>query len=64
MHVNLDIQGMVELVLLVRNHLCLSQHVPASSGSGDGEISFAHVTERVMLVVSLRSKDMVNFSLN
>ena len=38
-HVNLDIQGMVELVLLVRNHLCLSQHVPASSG--DGEISFA-----------------------
>ena len=38
-HVNLDIQGMVELVLLVRNHLCLSLHVPASSG--DGEICFA-----------------------
>ena len=29
-HINLDIQGKVELVLLVRNHLCLSQHVPAS----------------------------------
>ena len=56
---------MVELVLLVRNQLCLSQHVPAaSSGFGDGEISFAHVKETVMLVVSLRGKDMVNFSLN
>ena len=63
-HINLDIQGKVELVLLVRNHLCLSQHVPASSGFGDGEISFAHVKETVMLVVSLRGKDMVNFSLN
>ena len=64
-HVNLDIQGMVELVLLVRNHLCLSQHVPASSG--DGEISFAHVKETystAMLVVSLKGKDMVNCSLN
>ena len=30
----------------------------------DGEISFAHVKETVMLVVSLRGKDMVNFSLN
>lgn len=55
---------MVELVLLVTNHLCLSQHVPASSGFGDGEISFAHVKETVMLVVSLRGKDMVNFNLN
>lgn len=62
MHVNLDIQGMVELVLLVRNHLCLSQHVPASSG--DGEISFAHVKDTAMLVVSLKGKDMVNCSLN
>ena len=61
-HVTLDIQGMVELVLLVRNHLCLSQHVPASSG--DGEISFAHVKETAMLFVSLRGKDMVNFSLS
>lgn len=61
-HINLDIQGKVELVLLVRNHLCLSQHVPASSE--DEEISFAHVKETAMLVVSLRDKDMVNFSLN
>ena len=55
---------MVDLVPLVRNHLWLSQHVPAFSGSGEGEISFAHVKETVMLVVSLRGKDMVNFSLN
>ena len=54
---------MVDLVPLVRNHLWLSQHVPAFSGSGEGEISFAHVKETVMLVVSLRGKDMVNFSL-
>ena len=53
---------MVELVLLVRNHLYLSQHVSASSG--DGEISFAHVKETAMLFVSLRGKDMVSFSLN
>ena len=55
---------MVELVPLVRNHLWLSQHVPASSGSGEGEISFPHVKETAMLVVSLRGKDKVNFSLN
>ena len=55
---------MVDLVPLVRNHLWLSQHVPAFSGSGEGEISFAHVKETVMLVVSLRGKDMVNFGLN
>ena len=55
---------MVDLVPLVRNHLWLSQHVPAFCGSGEGEISFAHVKETVMLVVSLRGKDMVNFSLN
>ena len=50
-HVNLDIQGMVELVLSVRNHLCLSQHVPASSG--DGEIS-----ETAMLVLSISGKEI------
>ena len=55
---------MVDLVPLVRNYLWLSQHVPAFSGSGEGEISFAHVKETVMLVVSLRGKDMVNFNLN
>ena len=37
--------------------------MPGSSGFVEGEISFAHVKETVMLVVSLRGKDMVNFSL-